>query len=244
MVNIIMNEVFISYSSEDRNKAKTLAEALECEGWIVWWDRKITPGKRFDTAISEALKVAKCVVVLWSKASIASDWVKEEATVGVKRQILVPAFLESVEAPLGFGRIQTADLTNWQPGKPDVGFTQLLQAIESHVARSVREPTVDRLTVGGNSVQERTASSPKTVPSGMHQSIKFWVMKWVFWGPLCGALLGLVLGIVDDGSRFFSLDSFATWVGGGAFWGLLGGLGVGALFGLLVHQFRSREERK
>ena len=34
-----MSDIFISYASEDRDRVKSLARALEQEGWSVWWDR-------------------------------------------------------------------------------------------------------------------------------------------------------------------------------------------------------------
>ena len=74
-----MTDVFISYASEDRERARTLASSLETKGWSVWWDRRIIAGRTFDQVIEQELETAKCVVVLWSKDSIASEWVKNEA---------------------------------------------------------------------------------------------------------------------------------------------------------------------
>ena len=53
-----MSDIFISYTSSDREKAKILAEVLEEQGWSVWWDRKIPPGRSFDEVITEALDAA------------------------------------------------------------------------------------------------------------------------------------------------------------------------------------------
>lgn len=53
-----MAEVFISYTSADRDRAKALAEALAAQGWSVWWDRTIPPGRMFDEVIEEALDAA------------------------------------------------------------------------------------------------------------------------------------------------------------------------------------------
>jgi hypothetical protein len=32
--------IFISYATEDRPKAQTLADALMARGWSVWWDER------------------------------------------------------------------------------------------------------------------------------------------------------------------------------------------------------------
>ena len=74
-----MSDIFISYATADRPRAAALAQALRTRGWTVWWDRVIPPGRQFDEVIDEALSGAGCVVVLWSKASAASTWVKTEA---------------------------------------------------------------------------------------------------------------------------------------------------------------------
>ena len=128
-----MPDIFISYSREDRSRAEPLAKALEKKGWKIRWDRTIPPGKSFDQVIQEAITAAKCVVVLWSKHSIISDWVKEEATIGKRRQILVPAKIDPVEPPLGFGMIQAADLTDWETETSHAGFAGFLSAISEIV---------------------------------------------------------------------------------------------------------------
>lgn len=124
-----MSDIFISYARVDREKARAMAEALERQGYRVWWDPKIPPGKKFDEVIEKALNEVRCVVVLWSRESIGRDWVKEEASVGLDRGILLPVKIEPVSPPLGFRRIQAADLTDWTPGKQHEGYSLLLDAI-------------------------------------------------------------------------------------------------------------------
>jgi hypothetical protein len=121
-----MTDIFISYAREDREQAQKLAAVLEDRGWTVWWDRNIPIGKPFDTVIADALAAAKCVIVLWSKDSVASHWVTTEAAEGRERGALVPLRLDrKATIPLEFKRLQTADLTDWfarddAPDLPDV----------------------------------------------------------------------------------------------------------------------------
>src|SRR5262249_46783184 len=66
----------------------------------------------FDKAIEQALETARCVIVLWSKASVSSNWVKDEAHEGAKRRILVPVLIDEVQIPIGFRRIHAVRLVH------------------------------------------------------------------------------------------------------------------------------------
>jgi hypothetical protein len=124
----ILSKIFLSYASPDRELAKVLANALQNERWSVWWDRAIPPGKTFDEVIEAALNEAKCVIVLWSSASVSSDWVKNEAREGLRRRILIPALLADVTIPFEFRHIQAADLVGW-PAVDHIGFKTLIDSI-------------------------------------------------------------------------------------------------------------------
>lgn len=124
-----MAEIFISYATEDREAAKDLAAALEQRGWSVWWDRKIPLGQAFDKVIEEAIGAARCLIVLWSRFSVASEWVRSEASEGKRRGILVPAFLEAVDAPLVFRLLNGANLAGWEPGTSHPEFDKLTERI-------------------------------------------------------------------------------------------------------------------
>lgn len=124
-----MADIFISYSSEDASRIRPLAEALDKQGWSVFWDRKIPPGKTWREVIGEALESARAVIVAWSETSAKSRWVQEEADWGLKRNVLIPFFIEDVEPPLGFGAIQAANLTDWMGGSNHAGFQLLIGAL-------------------------------------------------------------------------------------------------------------------
>ena len=124
-----MSDIFISYASEDRPRAKIIAEALEHQGYSVWWDVVIPPGKTFDEVIKKELDCTKCIIVLWSRKSVLSDWVKEESSEGLKRNILIPVLIDDVEIPLGFKRIQAAQLIDWSGTLPNPEFDLLLKSV-------------------------------------------------------------------------------------------------------------------
>jgi formylglycine-generating enzyme required for sulfatase activity len=130
-----MSDIFISYAKEDRGKAKDIAEALEQQGFSVWWDRSILPGETFDTVIEEALDAAKCVIVLWSKTSVSKEWVRTEASEGKQRGILIPVLIDDVKIPLAFRRIQAADVRDWGGKLPYPGFDNLVKAVAGILGR-------------------------------------------------------------------------------------------------------------
>jgi hypothetical protein len=128
-----MSDIFISYAREDRLKAQQLAEALEGQGWGVWWDFVIPAGKKFGDVILEKLNTADAIVVLWSQTSVKSDWVLDEAEVAKKRNVLIPVFIERVSPPLGYGQIHAADLVGWDGSTDTSGFVRLVEDIEETI---------------------------------------------------------------------------------------------------------------
>ncbi len=43
-----MTDVFFSYSSEDRERVRPIRDALVAEGFGVFWDREVPPGRNWD----------------------------------------------------------------------------------------------------------------------------------------------------------------------------------------------------
>jgi hypothetical protein len=127
--------VFISYSTEDRPAAARVAAALSSLGYTVWWDQQLRVGASFDEEISSALSEASCVVVLWSRSALRSNWVRDEAQVGWQKGALVPALIDAVEPPLGFRGVQTADLTSWLCASALELPEPFLAAVSHHAVR-------------------------------------------------------------------------------------------------------------
>lgn len=111
-----MADVFISYASEDRDRVRPLAEALIARGFDVWWDRALAAGQDYTAIIERELRVAKAVVVVWTRGSAASTFVRDEAGRARDEGRLVPVLLDQVEIPLGFGAFQAEDFTRWNGG--------------------------------------------------------------------------------------------------------------------------------
>ena len=128
-ISKIMSDIFISYSSEERNRVLPLVNALGKTGWSVFWDRTIPAGKTWRQVIGAEIRTCRSVVVVWTESSVTSEWVLEEAETGKRRGILIPVLLDDVEPPFGFGNIQAANLTAWNGDNSSPGFTHLVADI-------------------------------------------------------------------------------------------------------------------
>ncbi|MBX3308547.1 MAG: TIR domain-containing protein, partial [Nitrospira sp.] len=144
-----MSDIFVSYASEDRDRVKSLAQALKRKGWSVWWDRRIPIGRSFDEVIEEALDASKAVVVVWSQTSVKSQWVKNEAREGLRRRVLFPVMLlEEVRIPLEFRDVQTAHLMDWQPEQEHHGFAQFLDDLAQVIGAPAKVTELFTLSTG------------------------------------------------------------------------------------------------
>lgn len=126
-----MADIFMSYAREDRDIAEKIATLLKQSGWSIWWDRWIQPraGATFDEVIDQELSSSRCVLVLWSRSSVASPWVKAEASEALNQGKLVQAMIEEVRLPLVFRSYQCASLTSWNGKTADSDFPSILSAI-------------------------------------------------------------------------------------------------------------------
>jgi hypothetical protein len=130
-VGVVVPNVFISYSRRDRERVIQLADALQSEGLSVWWDPNLVPGRKFRQMIAEQLAAADCVVVVWTAASLESDWVQDEAEEARVRGVLIPVMMDPVKAPAGFRQVQAADLSQWSGNPQHPEFRALVQAAKT-----------------------------------------------------------------------------------------------------------------
>ncbi|MFZ1742666.1 MAG: TIR domain-containing protein [Pontixanthobacter sp.] len=123
--------IFLSYARDDQAAALPIIEALTAAGIDVWWDGLIDGGAKYGLITEEALENATAVVVLWSRTSVQSHWVKDEATRGRDRGRLVPVSIDKSEPPLGFGQFQCIDLSQKLPKSGDPQFDRLVGSIRT-----------------------------------------------------------------------------------------------------------------
>ena len=135
-----MADIFISYKKEDAGRVIRMVEALRADGFDVWWDHGIKAGTEWDRSIHKELYAARVVLAIWSHASVAAPWVKEEATVGKNRGVLVPVLIDEVDPPLGFMMIQAADLIGWQGDRDDPRWGFFLEAVRATMHGGAMRP--------------------------------------------------------------------------------------------------------
>lgn len=141
-----MTTVFLSYSREDQSRARQLVAALEGGGCSVWWDGLLSGGERFYKTTAAELARADVVVVIWSKVSIESHWVQDEATDGRDRGRLVPITIDGTMPPLGFRQFQVLDLSHWK-GKADAPeIAQLTHSIHAMAGQQDPAPRLPAKT--------------------------------------------------------------------------------------------------
>ncbi|HLO19378.1 MAG TPA: TIR domain-containing protein [Sphingomicrobium sp.] len=128
-------DIFLSYARTDRSVARTFAECLGEEGFNVWWDASLHSGETFDEVIEQKLRAAKAVVVLWSPRSVASRWVRAEATLADRRNKLVPAIIEPCDRPIVFELTHTAELSEWHGDRSDARWRTFVEDLGRLVHR-------------------------------------------------------------------------------------------------------------
>ena len=117
-----MADIFLSYARADAALAARIARELGKKGWSVWFDRELPAHRAYSDVIATELEAAPAVLVLWSKDSATSEWVRSEANRARELRKLVQARSDEVRLPMPFDQIQCADLGKWRSasGGPEI----------------------------------------------------------------------------------------------------------------------------
>jgi hypothetical protein len=139
-------DIFISYKSERRKAVQHLAEILKINGYSVWFDAGLNSGVDFSSQIEKELEAAKVVITLWCRLSVNSEWVKEEAHYAKRTGKAIPALMEQVDLPFGFGLSDTINLAKWDGSPRAEALDRLFQQIAQKTGKK-RQPDMEALTV-------------------------------------------------------------------------------------------------
>lgn len=127
-----MIDVFLSYSKSDVNIIRKLANKLKSQKLNVWWDVDGVAGRNIHNGIEDALYRAKCVIVVWSKHSVDSDWVRGEADEGRKSKKLVAISIDGTEPKIPFQGINSIPFDAWNGDARRSEFRTLLNAVRTY----------------------------------------------------------------------------------------------------------------
>lgn len=93
----MLYDVFLSYSSSDKDSAARLSGALERSGLSVWWDAKLTKDIPFDKQIKDALAQSVAIVAIISPHALKSKWVRWElAQAPAGGMLVVPVLIGDI----------------------------------------------------------------------------------------------------------------------------------------------------
>ena len=169
-----MSDVFISYKAEDRRRIQPLVQALQADGYSVWWDQHIGAGDQWRQTIERQLDAAKCVIVAWSKRSIGPEghFVRDEASRAQRRHVYVPILLDAVEPPLGFGESQATALRGWRGDRSDTRYQAILAAVQ----RTAGKGGAPAATASKRGIDRRAALAGGAVVAAAVAGVGAWAL--------------------------------------------------------------------
>ena len=135
-----MPDVFISYSQDDRDTAKKVVYQLHDAGFSVDWDDtfQIAVGATLSNLIDERLHRATCVLVLWSKSAIDSEWVERETFIGHDRRRLLQVTIDGTRPPFMFRDYIYGSLEYWDGTPKHHEFRRIVDGIHFFQERGTK----------------------------------------------------------------------------------------------------------
>jgi hypothetical protein len=134
--------VFVSHASQDKRIASRVAMGLKAFDYDTWYDDwELLPGDSIVDRIEVAISQTDVLLVLLSKSSVGSKWVRRELSAGLARQLsgkgvmVIPVVVEDCEIPDMLANTKYVDLR----GDFERGFRQLADALAARKARIMDE---------------------------------------------------------------------------------------------------------
>jgi HAD superfamily phosphoserine phosphatase-like hydrolase len=168
--------IFVSHSSRDKPFVRKLVEALKKQLPNAWVDEdEIKVGDSIVGKISDALKDTDYLVIVLSRASIVSRWVKAELNAKLMEEFsgkgvaVLPVLIEDCELPtLLIDRLYADFRADF-----NVGLQALLTAFERKGESAVEVAKLGPTTVAPGSVPYQADSRPE-IAGVLHQPTTEW----------------------------------------------------------------------
>jgi tetratricopeptide (TPR) repeat protein len=149
------NDVFISYSSKNKQTADAVCHALEQNGIKCWIaPRDIIGGQKYGEVIENAIKVCKVFVIIFSEESKISPWVESELNIAfTDRRIIIPFKIDSsiLEGEMRL-MLNNKHWIEAHPN-PEKEFVTLLKSIEAHI--EINSTSKDKNSINKSSISNR-----------------------------------------------------------------------------------------
>lgn len=122
----IIHDIFLSYAREDLERVRHLVDAFKKRDCRIIWDLEVRTGKTWTQEIQDAIDRSLCIIIVWSRHSVRSEWVIEEALEAKdKMKEIIPVLLDDVTPPFGFRRLHAANLVDWDGDDRVESFVRL-----------------------------------------------------------------------------------------------------------------------
>ena len=128
-----MADVCIIYTRDDAGHLPGALETLLSPDVSVWWDKKILSGD-YRSAILHQLRIAGCVIPIWSPRSTGSMVIDEAEQAREFGTPLLPLSIHGGLPPLGFARIQTTTAIGWSGELDRREVLGHIQKVKSEIA--------------------------------------------------------------------------------------------------------------
>jgi hypothetical protein len=158
-MHLRLGKVFISHTAANKPFVRRLAARLKKSQFDVWLDEHdLVAGDPLSESISEALEEAKVILVVVSKASVASKWLRYELNIATEKMIkgecrVIPIVIDETPAPPEVRGLLYADCRKGLAS----GIGSILTALEHEARRAEMESSfssrIDKLvqeTIGGH----------------------------------------------------------------------------------------------
>lgn len=124
-----MSDVFISYSRENQEVVRRLAEAVKRLGYSVWWDDQLPPHLSYGDVIAQKVGGAKAAIVVWSANATASEWVRAEADMARNQKKLIQTSIDGRDPPMPFNQLHYVSLADWDGNDDHPGWSKVKESL-------------------------------------------------------------------------------------------------------------------